>query len=285
MSQHPGRLLFGQLRREYILPPGAAPVVDACGGSLAYAAGGLAVWGKGAGLVARVGRDYPEVWIRELANRGFDTQGIQLAETELDLRSFVAYTATFAATREGPVTQFSQRGYGFPKSLLGYRPLPALSRAARLPDPLSPIPAEVPPAYRSARFVHLCPLDFPSQTRFVAALAGFDGIHISLEPSPEYMVTPMWRDLRMLMRGVSSFQPSEEELRQLFRGETHDLWEMGAVCAYITACHREKGAQGRYLFDSSGAAGGSSCLSGASPIRRAWAMLWRISRGLESRIR
>ena len=40
------------------------------------------------------------------------------------------------------------------------------------------------------------------------------------------MSPAFWRDLRLVLQGVTIFQPSEDKLRALFWGETNDLWEM-----------------------------------------------------------
>lgn len=58
-----------------------------------YVAGGLAVWNADAGLIGRVGEDYPRQWLRDLEERGFDTKGIRtLRELQnVDLRKFRAF--------------------------------------------------------------------------------------------------------------------------------------------------------------------------------------------------
>ena len=68
-------LIAGQLSREYLLPPTGQPLIDAPGGSLLYAAGGLMVWNKNIGLLARVGEDYPHPWLHALEKKGLDIRG------------------------------------------------------------------------------------------------------------------------------------------------------------------------------------------------------------------
>ena len=60
----PRFVLAGHLRREYVLPPVGLPLLDAPGGNLLYAAGGLRLWESDIGLVGRVGEDYPLHWRR-----------------------------------------------------------------------------------------------------------------------------------------------------------------------------------------------------------------------------
>ena len=60
--------------------------------------------------------------------------------------------------------------------------------------------------------------------------------------------------MRVLLAGLTTFLPSEEELRRLFWGETHDLWEMAAAvgeygCEIVVV---KRGGQGQAIFDVKG---------------------------------
>jgi sugar/nucleoside kinase (ribokinase family) len=110
--------------------------------------------------------------------------------------------------------------------LLGYQPPDESRKDQRTPEPVSPAALDVPKNYRDARYVHICPFDFVSQSQLVNLYKGGSEQTISLDPSPGYMSPSFWRDLRLVLQGVTVFQPSEDELRALFWGETNDLWEM-----------------------------------------------------------
>jgi ribokinase len=245
-------LIAGRLQREYILPPVGPPLLDSPGGSLLYAAGGLALWGARAALLGRVGEDYPQQWLRDIDGRGFDVRGIRIDSRSADLRYFAAYGDKFERSNAGPVAHFARRGLTLPRSLLGYRP-PATSQAtAREPDPLSPTPLDMPAEYRALRYAHICPMDLVAQTSLVSTLVSTAQGGVSLDPSPEYMARPRWREVRALLRGVTAFQPAEEELRSLFWGETNDLWEMAeaiAACGPQTVVVK-RGARGQYLYEA-----------------------------------
>jgi len=114
-DMQPTFVIAGKLNREYILPPLGHPLLDSPGGSLLYAAGGLAVWGDtSAGLLGRVGEDYPRQWVRDLEERGFDTRGIRtLRELQnIDLRSFVAFTDSNERNYSNAVSHFARRQMG-----------------------------------------------------------------------------------------------------------------------------------------------------------------------------
>ncbi len=90
-----------------------------------YAAGGLALWesNANAGLIGRVREDYPHQWLRDLEERGFDTQGIRMLRElqNVDQRTFVAYTDANQRSNSNAVSHFARRQLTFPKSLLGYQ--------------------------------------------------------------------------------------------------------------------------------------------------------------------
>lgn len=224
----PTFVIAGKLAREYLLPPTGSPRLDAPGGSLLYAAGGLAVWESSIGLIARVNDDYPREWLDDLGGRGLDLRGIRAPRDEqpLDLRSFIAYTETNERSTSNPVSHFARRQLTFPKSLLGYQPPEDAHKNPRKPDPVSPAAADVPKEFWDARCVHLCPFDFTSQSRLAGLFKGGSNQTVCLDPAPNYMNPLFLRDLRIALHGVTVFLPSEEEMRSLFWGETEDLWEM-----------------------------------------------------------
>src|SRR5688572_17482789 len=104
----PTFLIAGKIQREYILPPYGPPIIDGLGGSLLYAAGGLAVWDRNASLVARVGNDYPVGQLEVLKHHGFDIQGIRVQPHEIDLRSFTAYTDKNERSQTNAVSHFAK---------------------------------------------------------------------------------------------------------------------------------------------------------------------------------
>jgi sugar/nucleoside kinase (ribokinase family) len=222
----PTFLIAGKIQREYILPPSNIPVIDQQGGDLLYAAGGLAVWDTHISLVARIGTDYPMEWIEELQQRGFDVQGIRIQPHPIDLRTFTAYTDKNERSQTNSVSHFAKRQLKFPKSLLGYQPPDESKTDPRMIDPVSPTALDVPKEFRDISHVHICPLDFTSQSQLVNLFRGGSDQTVSLDPASNYMNPTFWRDLRLVLQGVKIFMPSEEELRALFWGETNDLWEM-----------------------------------------------------------
>jgi len=240
-------VIAGQVRREYILPPFGTPLLDAPGGSLMYACGGLLPWARDIGLLGRVGEDFPRAWLKSIQARGIDVQGIRVLPQRVDLRDFVAYDQKLEVTRGSPVSQFARRQLPFPKALLGYQPPSASAEDARRPDLFSPAIADIPRQYRDARAVHLCPLDFVSHHQLVTTFKASQVTTLTLDPSAAYMTPAFLPDLRGPLSALTAFLPSEAKLRSLFWGKTHDLWEMmeaiGAYGCEIVAVRREPSGQ------------------------------------------
>jgi ribokinase len=224
----PNFALAGKLTREYLLPPAGSPRLDSPGGNLLYAVGGLAIWDTSLALVSRVNKEYPHEWMNDLKERGFDTEGIYFdpESDQADLRSFIAYTDVNERSTSNAVSHFARRGMTFPKSLLGYHPRDNTVKDLRETDLLSPAARFVPKEYRNIHYVHLCPFDFTSQSQMVNLFKGGSSQTVTLDPASEYMKPAFWRELRVVLQGVTAFLPSEDEMRALFWGESHDLWEM-----------------------------------------------------------
>jgi sugar/nucleoside kinase (ribokinase family) len=246
--------IAGKLTREYLLPPSGSPRLDSPGGNLLYATGGLAVWDKSIALISRVNQEYPREWVSDLNERGLNTGGIYFdpESDRADLRSFIAYTDVNERSTSNAVSHFARREMTFPKSLLGYQPQDGTVKDLRETDPLSPAARYVPKEYREIDFIHLCPFDFTSQSQMVNLFRGGSNQSVSLDPAPGYMKPAFWRDLRVVLQGVTAFLPSEDEMRSLFWGESHDLWEMAQRVSehgpQIIVIKR--GSQGQLIYDA-----------------------------------
>jgi sugar/nucleoside kinase (ribokinase family) len=250
----PSNVIAGRITREYILPPFGKPILDVPGGDALYAAGGLSVWDNDIGLLARVGEDYPRPWLKQIEAQGVDIAGIQILEQSLDLRDFHAYNEKLEITRGTPVSQFARRELTFPKALLGYQEPSERHKDTKKIHMAAPLPMEIPADYRRPHAVHLCPLDFEIHNQLTTAFRAGSVTTITLDPSPDYMTRSFLRNLRVVLAGLTTFLPSEEELRRLFWGETYDLWEMAAAigaygCEIVVV---KRGGLGQVVFDVKG---------------------------------
>jgi len=250
------RFLFaGQLSRDYVIFPSGEVLQDVPGGNVLYAAVGLAVWepDPAPGIIARVGEDYPHEWLDSFRRWGLDTRGVRVMTEPVDVRSFSAFTSRVERRSDDPIAHFARLGLPFPKALLGYRTSPADaidSRTRLLPTSLRQ--GDIPPDFLDASVAHLCPLDYLTHSVLPAVLRQYEFTTVTLDPSPGYMNPTFWNEAPALLTGLTAFLPAEEEVRELFRGRSNDLWEMAeALAAYgceliVIKC----GERGQILYDA-----------------------------------
>lgn len=249
---NPTFLIAGKLTREYLLPPHGSPQLDSAGGNLLYATGGLAVWDKNIGLISRINSEYPQAWLNEFKKRGIDIRGIETVQENFDFRNFIAYTDTQERSRTSVVSHFTRRELTFPKTLLGYQAPDESIKDLRTIDSTSPNALAIPKDFHDITHIHLCPFDFTSQSQMVNLFKNASEQTVTLDPDPAYMNPRFWRDLRVVLQGVTAFHPSEEEVRALFWGETNDLWDMAKqISDYgVKFVVIKRGVQGQILYDS-----------------------------------
>jgi len=247
----PSMLLFGQLRREYIITPAGRAMSDQPGGNLLHAASGLLLWGDSPGLVARVGEDYPREWLARCREAGCGIDGVRILPEAHDLRSFTAFQSVERREHSEPVKHYARLGLPFPKGLLGY-PAPGNGpEASGARSALSLRPEDIPGSYHFSTAAHLCPMDYASHNLIPAALRDIGLTTITLDPGSEYLKPQNWDRVLALLRGLSALLVSEGRLRILFEKRSRDLWEMAAELSEygppIVVIRR--GDQGQMLFD------------------------------------
>lgn len=250
----PKALFLGKLEREYLINPQNQVFIDQPGGNLLYAAAGFQLWEKKAGLLSRVGADYPVDWLRDFERRGFDIRGVRRLKEDIDLRTFMAYSDLEQIHYDRPISHFARLGMPFPKSLLGYeRPLQSLdSRKKRAP--LSLREKDLAEKYAGVQAAHLCSLDFFSHSLMPPALRE-KGISImTMDAGAGYMHPDFWNELPNLLSGLSSFLIEEAELRVVFGQRSDDIWEMAEMLASFNcrAIVIKRGLRGAFLYEGDG---------------------------------
>lgn len=244
--------ITGKLHRNYVITPQGKALNDIAGGSLLFAAAGMAVWETGIGLIGRTGEDYPQEWLNFLARRGFDIRGIRLLPEAIDQRFFVAYPEGETANTDNPVAHYARLSLAYPKSLLGYTPPGIRIDSHTLPTLQTIRQNDFPADYLDATAAHLCPLDFLSH-KLLPAVFRRGNIHtLTLDPGNQYMNPTFWEDIPVLVNGLTAFLCSEEKVLSLFQGRSTDLWEMaetlaGYGCEIVVI---KRGNRGQYLYNN-----------------------------------
>ena len=236
----------------FLLPHSGKAHLDTPGGNLLYAAAGLANWDEGIGLVSRVGEDYPRAWIENFQQRGFDIQGINILPEPLDLRQFIAYSNLYTRHTNNPVSHFASRELQFPKALFGYKDPTSQEDRPEARTAHSLRPKDIPADYYHATGAHFCPLDYLTHSLIPALLRQSGFTTLTLDPARNYMNPNFFEKVPAIITGLTAFLPSEQKLRELFRGRSDDIWEMAeALAAYGCEIIVVKRAiEGQLIYDA-----------------------------------
>ncbi len=244
-------LLIGKLQRDYIITPDQKAHIDIPGGNLLYAAVGFSHWETDAGLVARVGEDFPQEWLEEIARLGLDTRGIHILPETIDVRNFVAYQDLETPSKDTPISSFARIGLPMPKSLLGYASQAPKLDSKTQPDPTTIRIRDIPEDYLDTIAAHICPLNYQSHVLLPNLLRQGRITTLTLDPAAGYMDPLFWDDIPVLFKDLTALLVSEQKVRSLFQGRSGDLWEMAETLAgygceiVVIKC----GARGQYVYD------------------------------------
>jgi sugar/nucleoside kinase (ribokinase family) len=222
-------VIAGCLNRDYILPISGPPQIDVLGGNLTYAAVGLHLWGGTAGLVARVGENFPMEELVQFHSLGFDLSGVKVHPDSMDLRRFMVHVDSANTKFENPVHHFADRGLPFPAELMGYH-----HKMAQIDSHTTPLKhsihfSDVPEAYLEVMAVHICPIDYLSHLILPSIFKQGQASTITLSPSPGTMTPSFWEEIPGLLSDLTAFITEEQDVRNLFQGRKADLWEMAEV--------------------------------------------------------
>ena len=219
-------VIAGCLKRDYILPISGPAQIDILGGNLPYAAVGLNLWGKTAGLLARVGKDFPLDDLDRLGTMGFNLSGIKVLSQPVDSRRFIAHIDPGTTHYRNPVQHFADRGLRFPPELLGYRSKVFNHSSRTNPLPVTIQISDIPEDYLYASAVHICPIDYLSHLLLPSVFRQGQASNITLSSTPGYMDPSFWEEIPGLLSEITAFITTEGEIRNLFLGRQTDLWEM-----------------------------------------------------------
>lgn len=251
----PRYLFFGKLQREYIITANNTIYLDQPGGNVLYAAGGAALWqeeDETAGIVARVGEDFPRQWIKDLKGYGYNTKGINILQESVDLRAFRRYADMDNYIIKDPIGHFANLEKPFPQALLGYKPKESKPDSLEDLTTLSIRPSDIPQEYLYANAAHLGPIDYLTHSLIPNVLRQEGITTITLKPDRGYIQPDFWDDLQPIFNDIDGLMFSEQDLRNLFKDKTNDLWEMTEEiatkgCPLVIVL---RGERGQILYDA-----------------------------------
>lgn len=252
MNNSPRLLAFGQLASDYILTHTGKSHLEIPGGEAVYCAAGMRSQGEFPSICARIGEMYPQQWLNRFNSLGISTAGVIVHPDVTDTVRFFAYLSQDTYTQDSPLSHFARLNTELPKALLGYTN-PVEQTDSQLQAGIRFIRStEIPELCLDAQAAHLCPMDYISFYNILHALKQ-NGFHtISIDPGLGMMNALFFNAFADLVRDVTIFHTNETRLKQLFFGQTEDIWEMAQAVAQwgpeIVVIR--SGNQGQYLLDN-----------------------------------
>ncbi|MGC8787932.1 MAG: carbohydrate kinase family protein [Anaerolineae bacterium] len=237
----------GGLRIDYVITADGQVHLREMGGNAIYSAVGARIWAAQVGILSRIGENYPQEWLSQLEHAGICIEGIRMIPGWQDMRTFYAYLDLETRVDTEPERHFARLGLPVPDDLSGYvHSTPGQDSQEFMP--LSPRPADLPPAYLEVRAAHLSPLEFPSHRALSRTLAE-RRIRVSLDPGERYMRPALAEDIFSFLCWVDAFLPSEQEVESLLgKG---DLWQAAARFAEAgpAVVVIKAGSKGSLIYD------------------------------------
>ena len=74
--------------------------------------------------------------------------------------------------------------------------------------PHAPTVSDIPKDYMDSSAVHICPMDYTSQSQLLTAFKAGLTTTVTLDPEPAYMIPDFLKDLRIVLNGLTAFLPS-----------------------------------------------------------------------------
>lgn len=231
LEMHPKYVIAGPLQREFVVLHDGQHRLDFLGGSGIFAAAGLGLWDSPVGLLCRVGEDYPHEWLDDFTKYNLDSRGVRIMKELIDLRSFFGYKTSQQYETGSPVSHFARHNLAFPSILLNYKSPMDFKDNLNTLLPTSPRTSDIPPEYLDATAIHLCPMDFLTQSLLQPVLRSGADKTITAEAASGYMLPENWTSLPSIVNGLTAFIVKEADLRLFFRNRSIELIEMATAIA------------------------------------------------------
>jgi len=244
-------VVLGRLQQDYFITHDGHSHEGILGGNAVYAAIGAKLWADSIFIVSRVGSDFPETLLNELADIGIDTSGITVLPEPHDTRKFYAYSSLEEKIDTVPPAHYLRINQPLPKDLINYQGHTPPREDLDVFNPLTIRPSDIRPTIASAKCAHFSPTEYLTHVSVPLHLRQMGARIINLDPSDTYMEPDCREKLPTIISGLDAFLPSEEEAKSFFRPREFDVWEMSEAfaemgCQFVVI---KCGARGQTLLD------------------------------------
>lgn len=245
-------LVIGQIREEFIIDASGRAFQSILGGSLLYAAGSLSHWADGIGLVGVLSERFSSAWRDRLRREKLDFGGVRVIPETFDQRAFYCYSPESQLLPVRPVAAFATAGLPIPAALLDYDQENDLNRENSIIGNSHALLHSFPPDYLDATLAHLCPLDLQAHVQLTTMLQKHSVRIMTLQPLSSSMTLAHWEEIPVVVKGLTAFITTEQEMRELFRKRSENLPEMLEVIGgYGCSCVVVRESQRGYLLYNS----------------------------------
>ena len=219
-------VFLGCLSIETIINRKKEIYIERPGGNLLYSSSAAKIWGINSGLLSKVGGNYSEDFIRQIADRGFNTQGIIRTGAEIDQRDFFYVTDDGDLVSHNPQKYFLELDQPIPKSLLGFSRNGNKLDSKRACGDLTFKPEDIPLDYFDCRNLALCPYDFISHNLVPVEFRTRNSMRVFFHAPNGYMHSSFFAEIPALVCGAELFFTTYQYAKDLFLGKLEDIWEM-----------------------------------------------------------
>ncbi|MBA4384644.1 MAG: hypothetical protein C0410_07900 [Anaerolinea sp.] len=228
-------LVVGDIATEFIIDLRNQSHPNVLGGSLLYAAGGLRCWTDRIAIVSHTSSKNRHVLEKFQRIYKIDFQGVHFHNDSYDDRHFLGYISPNEVVIENPVAFYSSRKLCFPKELAGYEKNDPENQIQARPKYY---PDEFPIHYRDISASLICQTSLATQIQLSSILLNASTKNLVIQSSPQYMNLTSFETMPILMKDITAFVTTSDQIRNLFRNRISDLWEMADFlcslgCGYV----------------------------------------------------
>jgi hypothetical protein len=228
-------LVVGDIFTEFIIDLHNHSHPNVVGGSLLYAAGGLRCWTDRIAIVSHASPKYQPFLEKIQRIYKIDSKGVHFLKEDRDDRQFYGYISPNEVVIENPVAFYSSKKLSFPKELSGYE---KNDGETLISGKSKYYPDDFPNHYRDISAALICPADLSTQIQISTILLNSATKNLVVQSSPQYMNLTNFETLPVLLKDLTAFITTSDQIRNLFRNRTTDLWEMADYlcslgCEYV----------------------------------------------------
>ncbi len=241
-------LVVGDIATEFIIDLHNQSHPGVVGGSLMYATGGLRCWNDRIAIVSKTLPKHHHFLEKIQRIYKIDIQGVRYKNNCYEDRQFLGYISPTEVVVENPVAYYSSKKLLFPKELVGYK---KKEPESQIYGESMFFPDDFPICYHDITSALICPTNINTQIQLSCILLNTSVLNLVIQSSSQFMNMTNFETLPVLMKNLTAFITTSDQINNLFRNRSTDLWEMAdhlcsLGCEYVVIFDE---VNGFILFD------------------------------------